>query len=166
MSLELQLSKIGPESDALLLNLLQYYAYDLAEWFDIHVGADGRYLYDTAKLWKAGYEVYLAKADGSIAGFAIVGSARDWLGDVHGHDVHEFFVVRRFRKAGMGQGMAKLLWDGHPGPWLVRVLELNAPAVQFWRTVVARYSDGAFDEDSQIYNGRRWRFFRFVSNGG
>jgi predicted acetyltransferase len=160
----LLVSKIGPESNVLLRNLFEHYIHDLAEWFEIDTQADGSYSYDTSSVWKNGYNAYLAKVGHSIAGFAVVGSAVEWLGDIGAHDVHEFFVIRRFRRIGIGRRMATLLWDEHPGEWLVRVLELNAPAVAFWRSAISDYSDGSYDEEGRVVNGRPWRFFRFISN--
>ncbi len=160
----LVISKIGPESDILLRNLFEHYIHDMAEWFDIDTKPDGSYSYDTSFVWENGYDAYLAKLGDSIAGFALVGSAVEWLGDMGAHDVHEFFVIRRFRRRGVGQRMAVLLWKEHPGEWLVRVLELNAPAVLFWRTAILSYSR-SYEEKGRIVNGRPWRFFRFVSHG-
>jgi predicted acetyltransferase len=159
----LLISKIGPESDVLLRNLCEHYMHDMAEWFEIDTGADGRYAYDTSRLWESGCESYLAKVGDAIAGFAIVGSAVEWTGDIGAHDVHEFFVIRRFRRSGVGQRMAALVWNEYPGEWLVRVLEVNAPAVLFWRTAIARYSHGSYEEEGRVVNGRPWLFFRFVS---
>jgi len=161
----LLISKIGPESDVLLRNLFEHYIHDMAEWFEIDTKADGSYSYDTSLVWENGYDAYLAKLGDSIAGFAIVGSAVEWLGDTGAHDVHEFFVIRRFRRSGVGQRMATLLWNERPGEWLVRVLELNAPAVLFWRTAIASHSHGSYEEERRIVSGRPWRFFRFVSHG-
>lgn len=159
------LSKIGPESEILLRNLFQYYLHDMAEWFEIDTQADGSYSYDISKIWENGHDAYVAKVGDSLAGFAIVGSAAEWLGDAGAHDVHEFFVIRRHRRSGCGQRMASLLWNERPGGWLVRVLELNAPAVLFWRTAISSHSGGAYEEEGRLVNGRPWRFFRFVVKG-
>jgi len=161
----LVISKIGPESDVVLRNLFEHYLHDMAEWFQVDTKADGSYSYDTSLVWDKGYGAYLAKVDGLPAGFALVGSAAEWLGDIGAHDVHEFFVIRRFRRHGFGQRTATLLWNEHPGEWLVRVLEANAPAVTFWRTAVASYTRGSYKEDKRISKERPWRFFRFLSNG-
>jgi predicted acetyltransferase len=161
----LLISKMGPESDLLLRNLFKHYVYDMAEWFEIDRKADGTYSYDTAWIWENGYAAYLAKAGDLIAGFAIVGAAVQWLGDIGAHDVKEFFVVRRFRRNGLGQRMAILLWNERSGEWLVRVLESNTPALLFWRAAISSYSHGSYEEEEHLVNGRPWRFFRFVSNG-
>jgi predicted acetyltransferase len=159
------ISKIGPESDVVLRNLFEHYIHDMAEWFEIDTKADGSYSYDTSAFWQNGCQVYLAKAGHSIAGFAIVGSAVEWLGNTGAHDVREFFVIRRFRRRGFGQRMATLLWNQDPGEWLVRVLEANASAVLFWRTAISGHSRDSYFEESRSVRGRAWRFFRFVSSG-
>lgn len=160
----LVISKIGPESDVLLRNLFEHYCHDMSEWFELDTGADGRYSYDTASVWEKGYDAYLAKVGDAIAGFALIGSGGEWLGDIGAHDVHEFFIMRKFRRHGVGRSMATFLWNEQPGEWLVRVLEANAPAITFWRGEISIYSLGSYREEQHIVNGRPWKFFRFVSN--
>jgi predicted acetyltransferase len=161
----LVISKIGPESDALLRNLFEHYCYDMSEFFDVDTGADGSYSYDTASLWASGCNAYLAKVGDSIAGFAIIGSGDEWLGAIGMHDVHEFFIMRKFRRCGFGESMATFLWNEHPGEWLVRALEANDRAVCFWRAAISRYSLGSYREEQNMVHGLPWRFFRFVSRG-
>ncbi|HYL74116.1 MAG TPA: GNAT family N-acetyltransferase [Bryobacteraceae bacterium] len=152
----LLISKIGPESDTVLRNLFEHYLHDMSEWFD--VGS-----YDTSSIWEKGYDAYLATTGDSIAGFALIGSAAEWLGDIGAHDIHEFFVLCKFRRSGIGQRMATHLWNEYPGEWLVRVLEANAPAVAFWRTAISSHSRGSYEEEARTVRGRQWRFFRFAS---
>ena len=151
-SQSLAISRIGPESDVLLRNLFEHYCHDMSEWFDVDTEADGSYSYDTASVWASGYEVYLARVGTSIAGFAVIGS----------RDVREFFVLRKFRRRGVGKQMAALLWNEHPGEWLVRVLEANAPAVLFWRTAISGYCVGSYQEERRVIDGRSWIFLRFI----
>ena len=150
----LSISKIGPESDVVLRDLFQHYLRDMSEWFDVNAC-------DASAILQQGYDAYLAKVGDSPAGFALVGSAGEWADGVGAQDVHEFFVLREFRRSGVGHRMAALLWDERPGQWLVRVLEANAAAVLFWRTVISRHSHGAYEEEGRIVNGRPWRFLRF-----
>jgi predicted acetyltransferase len=165
-SSNLLISKIGPESEVVLRNLFEVYLHDMSEWFGLDTQADGSYSYDLSSIWEKGYDAYLAKLGDSIAGFALVGSAVEWLGDIGAQDVHEFFVIRGFRRSGCGLRMATLLWNERPGEWLVRILELNAPAVLFWRTAISSHSRGSYVEEGRIVKERAWRFFRFVSTGG
>lgn len=137
----------------------------MSAWFDVDTRADGTYSYDTSVIWEKGYDAYLAKVGDSIAGFAIVASAAEWLSDIGAHDILEFFILRKFRLSGIGHRMATLLWNEYPGEWLVRVLEANAPAIAFWRTALATYSRDSYKEEERIVNGRPWRFFRLASDG-
>jgi len=171
----LSFAKIGPESDPVLREVFQYYLHDMAEWFEVETGPDGSYVYDTSAIWEKGYGVYLAKVGKSVVGFALVGSARDWLSEGNiqsdiqsevlggAYDVHEFFVLRGFRRGGVGQRMAAHIWNEHPGEWLVRVLEANAPAVAFWRTAISGHARRVCKEENRLVNGRPWVFFRFTS---
>ena len=161
--LNLVISKIGPESGTLLRNLFEHYCHDMSEWFEIDTGADGRYDHDTSSVWTDGHDVYLARVGESFAGFAVIGSGSECLDEIGAHDVREFFIMRRFRRRGVGQSMTTFLWTQHPGVWVVRVLEANAPALLFWRNAISRYSHGSCREERRIVNGRPWRFFRFAS---
>jgi predicted acetyltransferase len=164
-SANLSVAKLGPDSEVILRNLFQHYLHDMAEWFQLDTQADGSYAYDTSYIWKKGYDAYLAKVGDSIAGFALIGSAAEWLGDFGAHDMREFFVIRRFRRRGLGHSLATFLWNERPGEWLVRVLEANVPAVQFWRTAISTYSPASYKEEARLVNQGAWRFFRFVSHG-
>jgi predicted acetyltransferase len=157
LPLNLVISKIGPDSDTLLRNLFEHYCHDMSEWFEIDTGADGRYAHDTSSVWRDGHDVYLARVGDSIAGFALIGSGNEWVGEIGAHDVHEFFIMRRFRRRGVGQSMTTFLWNEHLGEWLVRVLEANTPALLFWRNAISRYSVGSYREEQRIVNGRPWR---------
>lgn len=147
----------------MLRNLFEHYIHDMAEWFEIDTRADGSYSYDTSSVWKNNCEAYLAKVENSIVGFAVIGAAVEWLDAVAAHDVHEFFVIRRYRRSGIGTAMANRLWDAHSGEWLVRALEANAAAARFWRRSIASYSEGAYEEQIRIVKKRPWIFFRFTS---
>lgn len=164
MPVNLVISKIGPQLDAALRNVAEHYCNEMSAWFDLARGADGRYSYDTASVWAKGYDAYLVKVDDSIAGFALIGSANEWLAAVGAHDVREFFVMPEFRRQGIGRSIARFLWGEYSGEWLVRALEANAPAVTFWRAEISSYSVGSYREAEHTVNGHRWKFFRFASN--
>jgi predicted acetyltransferase len=139
-----------------LRELLTEYLRDMAEWFEIPVDLERTYPFD-------GYDAYLAKLGDAVVGFALIGSLAEWLGDIDGHDVHEFFILRQFRRSGFGRMIAAKLWDERAGEWLVRVLEANVPAILFWRAAISSYALD-YEEEGRMVNGRSWRFFRFTSN--
>jgi predicted acetyltransferase len=158
---ELRFERVGREADAILRNLYEHYVYDMSEWLRLDVRADGTFGYDTEPLWQGGHAVYLARVGEALAGFGIVGSAEKWAGDPAVRDVKDFFVLRRYRRQGVGEALAAHLWDTHRTPWLVRVLAANQPALPFWRRAVERYTGGAYSERSVSDGGRDWIHLRF-----
>ena len=156
----ISVARVGTESAGIIANLCVLYMHDMAEWFLFDTDAEGRYGYDLTAHWQRGDRFYLARVDDAIAGFAVVGSGAQWL-DASSRDVNKFFVVRRYRKAGVGDAMARAIWAAEPGGWSVRVFEGNVPAVPFWRGAIARFTDGHYREERRFHNTRQWLFFTF-----
>jgi predicted acetyltransferase len=48
----------------------------------------------------------------------------------------EFFVMRKYRRAGIGTQSARLVFARFPGSWEVRQVEANVTASEFWRSVI------------------------------
>ncbi len=155
--------RIGESSNAVIVNLFEYYLHDMAEWFLFDTGDDGRFGYDMSPHWQRGDEAYLLRCAGKLAGFALVTSAKPWL-NTDGYDVEEFLVIRRYRHTGAGDVLAKAIWAMHPAQqWLVRVYEGNVPAIPFWRKIISRYANDRQIEERRIVNGKAWSFFHFKS---
>ncbi|HTW36195.1 MAG TPA: GNAT family N-acetyltransferase [Rhizomicrobium sp.] len=78
---------------------------------------------------------FWAKEDGSRAGFALI--LRDV--DANAMRVGEFYIRPEFRRSRMGEAFALALLARFPGPWKIRQMAANRPAVAFWRRTLARY---------------------------
>jgi predicted acetyltransferase len=142
--------------------LFQLYAYDFSEVLDLDVGDDGRFAGAPPldRYFAGGKDRAFLLRAGPLAGFALVGGGR-LSDDPDVTDVHEFFVLRRHRRRGVGAEAARALFDRFPGRWEVRERERNTGAQAFWRAVIARYTGGAFDEipvRSPAFTGVAQRF--------
>lgn len=62
------------------------------------------------------------------------------------YSVAEFFVLRKYRKSGLGNEAAWALFRLFPGKWRVAVLNCNSPALLFWEKVIATFSAGQFSQ--------------------
>ena len=154
----------------LLANLLELYIHDLSAAFrHIELGEDGRYGYRALPLYWSEPErrfAFLIRCQGRIAGFALATRGSPLSDDPDVLDVAEFFVLRRYRRSGVGRRAAALLWQRLPGQWLVRVSEGNSGALPFWRGVIAEYTRGAALESEHggpPERPSRWRVFTFES---
>jgi len=147
-----------------LVNLMEHYIYDMAEWFGFDSAADGAYHYDAGNCWDGDRAVYFAFSDDVPIGFALVWPSEWEEASAGARDVKDFFVMRRHRHAGVADRLATHVWDLYPGLWVVRVFAGNRPAVPFWRRSVAEYSDGAFTEQAVRAHDKDWIYLTFVSD--
>jgi predicted acetyltransferase len=165
--LEIALIAATPSDAPLLANLLELYIHDLSEAFPaIQMGPEGRFGYPKLPLYWSEPErrfAFLIHCDGRVAGFVLATRGSPASDDPEVLDVAEFFILRRYRRSGVGRHAAFLLWNRFPGQWTVRVSEGNPAAIPFWAGVTAHFSSGAVVESSRPGNPNAWRVFSFNS---
>ena len=141
-----------------LQRLFQLYAYDFSEMIDLDVGEDGAFHGSDpfAGCWEGeGRHAYLSRVDGRIAGFAILSEKSRITGDPKVMDVAEFFVMRKYRRHGVGGACAARAFDLFPRRWEVRERATNPAAIAVWRKAIHAYTGGLFEETT--YDDERWR---------
>ena len=151
---------------SLVKNLVPYYVYDMSEYMGCGCNAEGRYdgCNDLPDYWeKENHHPFLIRVAGEVAGFAMVRPYPDERGRM---EIGEFFVLRKFKRRGIGRQAARRLFDRFPGEWLVRVLDDNSGALRFWEAVIGEYTQGNLQRRSETYecpHSGRWpmQFFRF-----
>ena len=149
-------------------NLFQFYAYDLSEFMGFDVARVGSYTLPqslwnywggaagTGEIrWPAEWRghPFLIRADDQLAGFALVRQ----LAEAE-FDMGEFFVLRKYRRTGLGAHVAREMFDRFPGAWWIRELPPNLPAQAFWRKTVSDYTNGRFDEGRKYFDAYRGEF--------
>jgi predicted acetyltransferase len=131
-----------------LANLMQLYHYDLSEVNGADVDESGRF--DSACLdayWtEADRHPFLIRVAGQLAGFALAHRWSRLHNPFDGHSIADFFVLRRYRRQGVGRTAAILLFDRFPGAWEVSSSADNVPGHVFWRGVVDHYTGGHYAE--------------------
>lgn len=155
--MQIDLARASIDDAARLTHLFQYYVYDLSETVGLDCGEDGRFALPSfdaywSDTWR---HPHLVRVDGKLAGFALVHRRSRITGDDNTWDVAEFFVMRKYRRRGVGKTVATRLFEAHRGPWEVRELAANHRAIAFWRRVIADYTRGAFTET--VLDDERWR---------
>lgn len=169
-----ELVYIEPQHVGILRNLLQLYLYDFSPYFCserdgytnerglFEVGFDVERYAAPPQPGKPRYWGYLARVEGRWAGFALISDRVDRAYHTGpGHNMDEFFVLRCFRRRGIGRAMAKQVFDRHQGYWQITAIEPNKPAQAFWRAVVRAYTAGRCREFSTEEDGERlvWQVF-------
>lgn len=143
--------------ESVMRNLVQFYAYDFADFMDWDLPDSGRFPDTVIDGCFAGTQrqPFLLRVDGRLVGFAIVELRSYLTGDPGVHDVAEFFVTRRYRARGVGSAAAQALFNRFGGRWEVRQTQKNIGALAFWRKVIARYTGDCYTES--FHNDARWR---------
>jgi predicted acetyltransferase len=148
---------VAPGEREPLLSLMQLYVYDLSAALEIDLGDDGRYQTPSINQYWSDPRChpFLVRADGKLAGFALVQRRSRLDGDESVTDMAEFFIVQKFRGRGVGERAATTLFNHFSGRWEVRQRAANTAATTFWRRVIDRYTGGLFDEVT--LKDARWR---------
>ena len=142
--MEVTLTLAPYEDKPVLARLLELYNHDMSEFYEeLRVSEHGlfQYRYLDHYWTEEGRYPYLIRAGGKIAGFVLVRQVDGVF------QVAEFFVLRYFRRAGIGAMAAGAAFQKHPGNWEVWHASSNAPAAALWRRVVpvtaARAEEGS-----------------------
>lgn len=151
----------------MLANLLELYVHDLSEYFDVPLQPSGRFGYPPLPLYwrEEGRFPFLVEVDRQIAGFVLVSRGSRIGGDPQVWDVAEFFIMRGYRKRGIGATVAAEVFRRFAGSWEVRVLESNLPALEFWKAAIRSFTSGCGEEPYVDPQQKRWRVLRFESPG-
>ncbi len=137
-------------------NLMQLYQYDFSE----HSGEDpnekGLFSYDILnRYWtdegvQEGRKAFLIRVNGNLAGFALLHGFSYLDNPETEHTVAEFFVMRKWRRRGIGRLVALDLFRRFPGKWDIGQERKNVKAQLFWRQIINKFTHGHYIEvDSQ-----------------
>lgn len=125
--------------------MLELYQHDLSDLWDQDLDCHGEYGYALDRYWDSdGCHPFVATVSGAYAGFALVDSAVR-VG-MEGSWMDQFFILKKYRRQGVGRLLARSVFDARPGRWEVGQMLGNLPAQAFWRQVIVEYTGGHFKE--------------------
>jgi predicted acetyltransferase len=110
---------------------------------------------------------FLVRVDGNLAGFVLVARYNYLTGQKDTWVMAEFFIMRKYRRQGVGDSVAAYIFDQFPGGWQVGQITENTPATAFWRKVISRYSHNNYqdvDLDNDNWRGPVQAFISPPSN--
>lgn len=146
---------------SILRNLMQLYQHDLSVYDHADVDAHGLYNYNYLDLYW--FEVtrfpYIVQCEGQIAGFVLLRQGvHDFRTDAvcaELFSIAEFFVLRKYRRRGIGQFVAEWAFAQFQGRWQVRTPVSNEAAQAFWDKLIARIAVGDYErfiaEDAVVF---------------
>ena len=159
----IELVPAAPDQESVLANLLELYAHDFSEFHEIELGPDGRFGYKHFPLyWRdPNRRPFLVRVDSKLAGLVLVKKGSELSGDETVWDMAEFFVVRRYRRRGIGAFVAHQVWRRISCRWEVRVMETNQSAHLFWAHAISTFTGETIVSGRVENGGKFWRVFAF-----
>lgn len=144
------LEEAGEKDSSVLDNMIQLYLHDFSEFEHEEIGADGRFKgwIEPDELFVEPRRVFLIRSGSNIAGFAVMSEGGEALHDpeVESNWLEEFFILRAYRKRGVGEAAARELFTRFDGVWEVGEVRSNLGGIAFWRKIIERYTSGAYEE--------------------
>lgn len=116
--MEIIISKASRTDKRLIENLLQFYVYDFTEYTGASIQEDGsfRTFPDLDSYWGVQNKnhIYLIKAGSEIAGFILMKEIEE---SRKFNNLAHFFILRKFRRSGVGRRAAELVLMKYKGEW-------------------------------------------------
>lgn len=149
--MKIELVEVKYEDKEILRNLLELYQYDSSEFNDDEIQENGLFGYKYLDhYWtEDGRYAYFIKKDSKLAGLAMVRCFKEGSKPIN--SMAEFFIMRKYRRSGLGSHAAKKIFSLFPGIWNVGQEEDNLPAQKFWCKVIGEYTNNNFKEIHKNY---------------
>jgi len=138
-------------------NLMQFYKYDASGYTLEDPNSFGQFDYNyldhywtDSGINQEGRVAYLVKVEGLLAGFALINNFNlTYKNSERTRSVAEFFIMRKWRRKGIGKCVAMLIFNTFNGTWEVKQEKENTGAHRFWENVINEYTHGNYiKEDS------------------
>jgi predicted acetyltransferase len=144
MNVEILPAKIADKS--IIQQIMELYRYDLSESEGTDLTEHGYFGYPYLDHYWTEPDRYpfLVRVDGKLAGFVLV-NQHTYLPSSE-YSIAEFFILRKYRKRGIGRQVAFHVFDLFHGRWETHQSNANIVGQQFWRSVIGPYTEGNYTE--------------------
>ncbi len=135
------------EHKPVFVQMMNLYNYDFTEYEDVDINEHGYYDYSHTDAWwnEDNRHPFFIRTNNKLAGFVLVDNHCRYI-DKEAHSINEFFVMKKYRRMGIGSFAARAVFDLFRGKWEVRQLPNNIRAQKFWKAVIATYTQDTYQE--------------------
>jgi len=147
-----QIEPITIEQKPVFVQLMNLYNYDFTEFQNVDINEHGYFNYPyTDHLWaeESRYPFFI-RVNEKLAGFIIVKNNSSqcfkYIDDKNAHHINEFFVMKKYRRNGVGSSAAKAVFSKFKGKWEVCQMPNNVPARKFWKSIISEYTQNNYKE--------------------
>ena len=145
--MNVEVIQVPVEEKQTLNNLLKMYCYEWSQYNKFDVNDKGEYEFEhhLPKFWnKENHYPFFIKVNGILAGFVLIDDEFQIYKNSD-YSVSKFFVMHKYRKAGVGRYAAKAVFDMFHGKWEIERHPNNIASVIFWDRIINEYMDGKYE---------------------
>jgi len=138
------LQYVQEKDKSILVHLMELYRYDFSEMSNQDVNNHGLYGYPRLDYYwsEENRAPYLIMVGENITGFVLLRKIMEE--NKNYYMIAEFFILKKYRKIGIGQRASHEVFDIHKGEWEVPVAKENVKAQEFWNKVIEKYTKNQF----------------------
>lgn len=153
MTIEVEIFEASLNDKSVIENMLQLYRYDSSEFDGHELNEHGLFNYNYLDHYWVESERYpfLIRVSRKLAGFALLNKHSYMIENAL--TIAEFFIMRKFRRQGIGKKTAYMIFDKFPSTWEIRQTKENIVAQTFWKKIIREYTNGNFQE---YENSENW----------
>lgn len=143
--MQIETIPVTVDEKEILKNLLEKYNFEFSEWDKRDVNDLGLYGYKYLDHYWTEKEryAYFIKADGKLAGFAMINAYADTDEPVD-HGIAEFCIMPKYRRMGVGKAALFQILDRIHGKWHLKMHPRNIGAKSFWINAISEYTKGNY----------------------
>lgn len=159
--MDMRLDRVPLERREVIDHLMQFYLYDFTQYLNIEVNDNGLFpaYPGLDSYWSSGDDkvVFLIKVSNRPAGFALIDQLHN--SSEGKYYMTEFFIMKKYRRGGVGTWAAHELFNQFKGSWKVTQVKSNTSAQVFWQKVIRAYTDGQFRQKIHPEQGNLSQYF-------
>ena len=145
--MNVELRPVPSEEREVLANLLEKYDYEFSQYNNRDVNQLGLYGYPYLDYYwnEKSRWAYFIEVDGKPAGFVMVNDYHEPGEREVNFKIAEFFVMFKYRCAGVGRQAFFKTLDTHRGRWQLVCHPKNTASVHFWSKTIDEYTKGSYE---------------------
>lgn len=137
----MELVGVRPEDRELMWNINQKYLYEMTNYYDDEMDAQGilHYGYFDAYFTDPKRKAFLLYEDKTLVGFAMIHPYSN-MREKPDHVLAEFTIFPMYRRKHLAIKAAEMIFEQFKGNWEVKYNEKNIPAKALWNIVTEKYN--------------------------
>ncbi len=144
--MKIELVEVKESEKSVLRQMIELYEYDMSLYTGQELNDFGYFGYSYLDhYWTEENRFpYFIRCNDVLCGFVLVNDYCYQLKNKDAKAIAEFFIMKKYRRSGIGRNIAFQIFDRFPGPWEVIQIPGNDISYDFWEDVIRQYTSGEY----------------------